>query len=61
MDTIEFIKTLQSAAEQWADYLEESKKYGYGNLETDLEITEIRKALSDSDYFIENLKDFNND
>ena len=54
MDTFDMVSILQSSAAQWADYLEESKKYGYGNLETDSEITEIREALQASVAFLEN-------
>ena len=57
MDTFDMIQILQSAASQWADYLEESKKYGYGNLETDLEIANVRDALTCSDQFLESIKD----
>ena len=57
MDTFEMIQILQSAADQWADYLEESKKYGYGNLETDHEIINVRDALRESEHFIQLIKD----
>lgn len=57
MDTFEMILVLQSAASQWIDYLEDSKKYGDTNLETDREIETVKDALRESEHFIQLIKD----
>jgi hypothetical protein len=58
MDTFDMVLVLQSAASQWIDYLEDSKKYGDADtLETDREIADVKDALIASDRFIQSIKD----
>ena len=53
MDNRDMIIVLQSSATQWLDYLEEGKQYGHNNLEVDLEIADIKRALMACDTFME--------
>jgi hypothetical protein len=57
MNTFDMVLILQSAAKQWADYLEDSKEFGESNLETDQEIANIDDALQQCTYFLESIKD----